>query len=107
MISAIVDHSGGLTWVKISSTSMSSSFFTFPVCHEVGIRNIGTSVSTCVEVNLSALKIQNEKVSIQYLFQFLLRYKVHEMQVLFSHDPPASFPYTIIFIDRGSTGQIS
>ena len=39
---------------------------------------IGTSVSTCIKVNLSAVKIRNEKVSIWYLFQFLLRYKVHE-----------------------------
>ena len=64
MISAIADHNAEFTWVKISSTSMSSLFFAFPACHEAGIRNIGTSVSTCIEVILSAVKIQNEKVSI-------------------------------------------
>ena len=49
-----------------------------PVCQEVGIRNIDTSVSTYIKANLSAMEIQNEIVSIQYLFWFSLRYKVHE-----------------------------
>ena len=66
MISAIADHNAEFTWVKISSTSMSSLFFTFPVCHEAGIRNIATSVSTSVEVILSAVELPNEKVSIKY-----------------------------------------
>ena len=95
MISAIADHNKGFTWVKISLISMSTSFFAFPVCHEADIRNIGTSVSTSFEVILSAVKIRNEKVSIQYLFQFLLRYKDHETLVLFSLDQLASFPYTV------------
>ena len=60
-------------------------------CHQ----NKSYCVSTSIEVILSAVKIGDEKVSIQYLFLFLLRYKDHETLVLFSLDPPASFPYTV------------
>ena len=57
MISAMADHNEGFTWVKISSTSMSRSFFALPVCQEAGMRNMGTSVSTYINVNLSAVEI--------------------------------------------------
>ena len=60
MISVIADHNAEITWVKIFSISMSSLFFAFLVCHEAGIRNIGTSVSTSVEVILSTVEIRNE-----------------------------------------------
>ena len=64
MISAVAVHSEGIHLGKISSISKSHLFFAFPVCHEAGIRNIGTSVSISAELILSAVKIQNEKVSI-------------------------------------------
>ena len=42
---------------------------------------MGTSVSNHIKANLTAVEIRNEKVSIQYLFRFLLSYKVREDMV--------------------------
>ena len=39
---------------------------------------MGTSVSSHIKANLTVVEIQNEKVSIQYLFQFPLSYKVRK-----------------------------
>ena len=55
-------HSEGSTWARFLSTSKSRSFFTSPVCHEAGIWNIDTFVSTSDEVVLSEVELQNIKV---------------------------------------------
>ena len=43
--------------------SKNNSFLASPVCHEAGIWNIDTSVSTYVEVVLSEVELQNIKVT--------------------------------------------
>ena len=46
----------------LSSNLQEYSFFASPVCHEAGIWNIDTSVSTCIEVVLSEVELRNRKV---------------------------------------------
>ena len=70
MISAVAVHSEGIHLGTISSISKSRLFFAFPVCHEAGIRNIGTTVSTSIEVILSAVEIRNEKYLYDIYFNF-------------------------------------
>ena len=54
------------SWAWSPSNSKSCLFFTTPVCHEAGIWNIDISVSTCVEIVLSAVELRNIKVILLY-----------------------------------------
>ena len=61
-MSALVVYSNRIYLGKISFQLQELFILHFSVCHEAGIWNFDTSVSTCIEVVLSAVELQNMKV---------------------------------------------
>ena len=91
------------TWERFPSNSKSCLFFTYPVCHEAGIWNFDKYVSTCIEVVISVVELQNIQVR-------NLRYYIsNSAQNIGLRNASSVLPwpirilsYPVNFIDRGN-----
>ena len=88
---------------RFPSNSKSRLFFTSPVCHEAGIWNIDPSDSTCVEVVLSAVELQNMKIrNLQYYISNSAQIQGLQNASSVLPWPPASFPIPLISLTGGT-----
>ena len=86
-------YSKEFTWVKISSTSMSSSFFAFTGLSRSRYKEHRAHLSLAIpERTLLQWKYKMKKYLYNIYFYFRSVTRFAKIWLLFPHNPPASFP---------------